>query len=251
MNEILHQFSVLSKPGQVRCFKLGPARIALLLVLSAAGLGLAARSAIQLGSLADTRVEAVKTVREYTPIDAASPSGSLQVILAHPDRIPSHEHSLVGSPAPDFALADTEGKVWNLRKSRAGGSLVLIFYHGYLCPNCVRQLFDINRDLPLFGTVGAHVVALSADPPELTRQRFQQHGRFGFPVLWDPENKVRQAYRVFRRVRDGKTAELLRHGTFIIDREGKVQWANIGDAPFRRNSALLYQLTEMEGGALR
>ena len=32
---------------------------------------------------------------------------------------------------------------------------------------------------------------------------------------------------------------------FVIDRHGTVQWVNVGDAPFRCNPALLYQLAEM------
>ena len=50
----------------------------------------------------------------------ASPSGSLQEILADPDNIPSHHHPLLGRPAPDFELADPNGKVWNLAELRDG-----------------------------------------------------------------------------------------------------------------------------------
>ncbi|HTU88854.1 MAG TPA: redoxin domain-containing protein, partial [Gemmataceae bacterium] len=123
---------------------------------------------------------------------------------------------------------------------RAGCSLVLIFYYGYHCPNCVRHLRDVNKDLPLFREIGARVVALSADPPELTRQQVQQDGRFDFLVLSDLANKVAHAYQVLK-------AGQLRHGSFLIDRAGTITWVNIGDAPFRRDTALLTQLARMEG----
>jgi peroxiredoxin Q/BCP len=229
-------------PPQGRRFKLGLARIAFLMVLPAAGLGLLARTLVPNAPFAGTQ-EGVWEARDYLSGDqVASPSGSLQEILAHPDIIPTHHHSLLSRRAPDFELADTEGKVWNLRELRDGRAVVLIFYHGYHCVACVRQLFDVNRDLPLFSEVGARVVAISADPPEVTRQRFRQYGPFGFPVLSDPEHKVAQTYGVFARARDGKMADILRHGTFLIDRAGTVHWVNIGDAPFHRNPALLYQL---------
>ena len=176
----------------------------------------------------------------------ATASGSLQEILAHPDIIPTHHHPLLGRQAPDFELADPDGKAWNLRELLDGRPVVLIFNYGDRCVGCVRR-HEVNEDLPLFREVGARVVAISADPPELTRQRFQQYGAFGFPVLSDPGNKVAQAYRVFRPAPDGPRADLFRHGTFVIDRDGTVQWVNVGDAPFRRNPALLYQLAEMEG----
>jgi len=222
---------------------LGPTCIAFLLVLLAAGLGLLARTAVPDASPAGTQEDGPRAVRDYLSRDqVASPTGSLQAILAQPDIIPTHDHPLLGRQAPGFELADPEGKVWNLRGLRDGRPVVLIFYYGYHCISCGRQLFEVNRDLPLFAEVGARVIAISPDPPELTRRRFKQYGAFSFTVLSDPGNKVAQAYRVFKRARDGKTADILRHGTFVIDRDGKIQWVNVGDAPFRRNPALLYQL---------
>jgi len=225
----------LHQPLQGRRFNLGPRHMALLLLLPVAGFAL----------LAVTR----ERTAEPRPLGngggnpsrtVAAPMLSLQDILAHPDWIPSHDHPLLGRQAPDFALADSEGKVWGLRELQAGRSLVLIFYYGYHCPNCVRQLRNVNRDLPLFREVGARVVALSGDAPELTRQRFEQYGRFDFLVLSDPGNNVAHAYQVLK-------ADLLRHGMFLIDRDGRIVWVNVGDAPFRRNSALLSQLAKMEG----
>ena len=120
--------------------------------------------------------------------------------------------------------------------------MVLIFYYGFHCTGCVRQLFEINKDLPLFREVGARVVAISADPPELTRRQFQQYGPFGFPVLSDPEQSGKSLPGVSTGAPEGNMADFLRHGTFVIDRNGTVQWVNVGDVPLRRNTALLYQL---------
>jgi peroxiredoxin len=173
-------------------------------------------------------------------------TGSLGEILAHPELIPTHNHPLLGRQAPDFKLDDSDGQAWSLRDLLAGGPVVLIFYHTY-CDLCDRQLFTDKNDLPLFREVGARVVAISADPPEVTRRRFERFGLFGFPVLSDPGNKVAQAYQVFRREQDGTPADHLLHGTFVIDRHGTVQWVNVGDAPFRSNPALLYVLAKIQG----
>jgi len=37
----------------------------------------------------------------------------------------------VGDKAPDFALPDTEGRVWTLKELVAKGPLVLVLYRGY------------------------------------------------------------------------------------------------------------------------
>jgi len=250
MQETLHQPPTPARPSQGRRCKFGPAGIALLLVLPAAGLVLLARTAVPdaHAPLAGTQEDGAQAARDYLPRDQiASPFGSLHEVLSHPDVIATHHHPLLGRQAPDFELTDPEGKVWNLGELLDGHPAVLIFYYGYHCAACVRQLFDVDRNLPLYREVGARVVAISADPPELTRRRFQQYGPFGFPVLSDPGNKVAEAYRVFKRAQDGEMADILRHGSFVIDRDGTVVWVNVGDAPFRRNPALLYQLAKIEG----
>jgi peroxiredoxin len=225
----------LHPPPQGRRFPLSPRWVALLLLVPAAVL---APLALTREKRPEPRLSGSGGVDPSLTV--AAPRSSLQDILAHPDWIPSHDHALWGRQAPDFALADPEERVWNLRELRAGCSLVLIFYYGYHCPNCVRQLRKVDSDLPLFGELGTRVVAVSADPPELTRQRFEQYNRFDFLVLSDPGNKVAHAYQALR-------GGLLRHGIFLLDRDGRVAWVNVGDAPFTRNSALLSQLAKMEG----
>jgi peroxiredoxin len=245
------QEKLLSPGGrtQDRSCKLHRIGLAFLLLLSAAGLGLLARTAIQdLGSKERSEGRALPCL--FPPPSSlgapiASPSRSLQEILSQRDIIPTHHHPLLGRQAPDFALADADGKFCNLKELQDGRPVVLIFYYGYHCVACVRQLFEINRDLPLFREVGTPVVAISADPPELTRLQFQEYGSFSFPVLSDPGNKVAHAYRASRALPDG--AAHLRHGTFIIDGHGTVRWVNVGDAPFRRDPALLYQLAKIRG----
>jgi peroxiredoxin len=245
MNQTQHEPPMPARPRRDCRFKFGPAHVALLLILAPAGLGLLVWRAAPDTPRSGTQEGGAQAGRDFLPKDqVASAFGTLQEILARRDVIPSHHHPLLGWQAPDFELADPDGKVWNLGELSNGGPVVLIFYYGYHCISCVRHLAEVNRDMPLFREVGARVVAISADPPELTQRQFQQNGPFGFTVLSDPENKVARAYRVFKRAED---ADLFRHGSFVIDRDGTIQWVNIGDAPFRRNSALLYEVANCTG----
>jgi len=248
--ETLNHTPMPALPLHGRRFQWGPARIAfLLLALPAGGVGLMGRMVTQDPTPAGAQghAEVACLVTDCQPATQVSPpAGSLQEILAQPDFIPTHKHPFLGRLAPDFELADLEGKAWNLREVLAGGPVALVFYHSP-CDLCVRQLLESNNDLPLFREAGARLVAISADSPKSMRRRFDQYGPFDFPVLLDPENKVAQAYQVFTPAQDGKMAGRLLHGTFIIDRHGTVQWVNVGDAPFRRNSALVSFLAKMEG----
>jgi peroxiredoxin len=174
-------------------------------------------------------------------------SESLEELLA--DASKDHEktqpHPLLGQPAPGFDLPDHRQKGWQLHDHLAHGPVVLIFYYGYHCNHCVGQLFALHDDIRKFRELGATVIAVSADPPELTKQRFRQYGEFAFPVLSDPGNKIAQAYGVYQPPAGDKREEL-QHGTFVIGRDGRVAWANFGNEPFTGNRTLLYELARLE-----
>jgi len=235
--------------------------VAFLSLLLAAGLGLAAWTGLRAwkpaASVAPTSPDAPRNlaedVRDYLRARKIQPlSGKLDMLLretrANKDRVyvRTQANALLTEPAPDFTLKATDDKSWNLQAQLKKGPVVLIFYYGYNCNHCVSQLFDVNQDVAYFRELGAEVVAISADPVETTRDRYREFGAFGFPVLSDPGNEVARKYAVFTPPPEGKKVGSLMHGTFVIDREGIVQWAYEGDEPFTGNRTLLYKLAELE-----
>ena len=95
---------------------------AIIVILAAAGLALPAWLAIQHGPFAGEQEGLIQLPGDHRPNDpVAYPSVSLQEVLAHPDVIPSHNHPLLGRPAPNFELADPRGKAWNLKGLLANG----------------------------------------------------------------------------------------------------------------------------------
>lgn len=184
--------------------------------------------------------------RKFQPL-----SDSLKVLLADPkyQPIPTQAHPLLLGRAPDFSLRDVDGGKWSLSQKLKEGPVVLVFYYGYHCNHCVSQLFALDKDIDKFRELGAHVVAISADPVELTRERYGQYGAFKFAVLSDPGNRVAEKYGTFApNPKAGEEGDQM-HGTFIINREGKIMWANRGDSPFVENRTLLHHLASHEGRA--
>jgi peroxiredoxin len=177
---------------------------------------------------------------------AAPLSAPLQQLLEEAKKNPAQTmaHPLLGKTAPDFTLADHRGKEWRLREFLAKGPVVLVFYYGYHCDHCVSQLFGLNEDLAKFTELGATVIAVSEDPPALTAERFRQYGDFRFPVLSDPGNKIAGIYGVFKPPSGVQEKELL-HGTFVLDSQGNVTWANFGEDPFIDNRTLLLELSKL------
>ncbi len=163
--------------------------------------------------------------------------------------IPTQAHPLLGQPAPDFQLQTVDEKNWSLREALQQGPVVVVFYYGYHCNHCVSQLFGLHKDIEKFRELGAQVVAISADPPELTRERYARYGAFAFPVLSDPDNRVATLYGTFTPSKKAEEDGVLMHGTFIVSRDGRIRWTNRGDSPFVENQTLLREIYRTEKGS--
>lgn len=155
-------------------------------------------------------------------------------------------HPSLGKDAPGFELDAVGGGKRSLSATLKDGPVVVVFYYGYHCNHCVSQLFALNKDIATFRELGATVVAISADPPELTEQRVRKFGAFAFPVLSDPDKGVAAKYDCYRVPRGATEGELY-HGTFVVSRAGKVTWANVGEEPFTENRTLLKEIARAEG----
>lgn len=158
----------------------------------------------------------------------------------------SQDHPLLNQTAPDFALPDDSGKSQVLSELAKDRPLVVVFYLGYGCSHCVAQLIAIDKDLHYFRELDADVVAISADESTHTAEKYQEYGRFHFPVLADVDNAVGQAWGVYQPQTEGQD-EFAKHGTFIVDRNGKVIFAEIGTEPFLDNKSLLHIVARSQG----
>lgn len=175
--------------------------------------------------------------RQFRPLSA-----SLETLLADAkyDPIPTQTHAYLLQPAPAFTLADVDGKPWSLDAALLRGPVVVVFYYGFYCDHCVSQLFGLHKDVDKFRELGVQIVAISADPPELTRERFKKYGRFAFPVLCDPDHKVAAQYGTYLPpTKPGLDGDQM-HGTFVINPAAEIIWVNRGDGPFTENRALLH-----------
>ena len=93
-----------------------------------------------------------------------------------------------GAKAPNFTTRGAvAGKIFTvqLAKELKKGPVVVVFYLGYYCNHCVSQLFDLNEDVRYFHELGAEVIAISADPPELTPPALSVSPQWSErPVYW-------------------------------------------------------------------
>jgi peroxiredoxin len=157
--------------------------------------------------------------------------------------VPSQDHPLLGRPAPSIVLEDERGNTWSLGAEVSEGPVVVVFYLGHTCMACVTHLTELDVAMSHFRERGARVLAVSGDAPEFSQDRLHKYGDLQIPLLSDRDRAASLAYGVWKAAPRGDRddGEAL-HGTFIVNRDGLVCWAYVGNRPFTDIEALLAQL---------
>jgi peroxiredoxin len=134
----------------------------------------------------------------------------------------------VADAAPDFSLPDQDKQVVSLADLR-GTPVLLVFYPFAFSRICTGELCQLRDELAAYTDAGVKVLAVSTDPV-FSLKAYKAAEAFEFPLMSDfwPHGTVAQAYGAF----NDKAGMALR-GTFLIDVEGKIAFAEVnavGDA---------------------
>lgn len=122
----------------------------------------------------------------------------------------------VGERAPDFMLPSTHGDI-KLSEMTAGSKVLLAFYTEDNTPLCSSQLSVFKEDYEIIETLGARVVAISADNIVEHTDFVERIGGIPFPLASDPHLEVANAYGVADD--DRKRS---RRAVFVIDKGGDI-----------------------------
>lgn len=105
------------------------------------------------------------------------------------------EGLFIDSKAPDFKGKDQRGVEFRLKDQLKKGRVVLIFYRGYWCPFCNKELSRFQDSLQLILDKGAFVVAVSPEKQENIAKTAEQT-KAGFPLIQDEGLKIMRSYDV-------------------------------------------------------
>ena len=125
-----------------------------------------------------------------------------------------------GTPAPDFALPDSQGQTWRLSDQR-GKVVVLLFYPGDETPICTKQMCSVRDRWEDYVATGAEVVGISTDSVE-SHRNFAQHHDLPLRLLADTDRKVADLYGAQSLI-PGKVAR----SVFVIDAKGVVRYRDV------------------------
>jgi thioredoxin-dependent peroxiredoxin len=127
-----------------------------------------------------------------------------------------------GQLAPDFTLADQNGKKVTLSKMK-GSPVVVYFYPKDDTPGCTKEACDFRDGFISYKQAGAIILGISPDSAE-SHAKFVKKFDLPFTLLADDDKKVCEAYGVWKeKSMYGKKYMGVERTTFVIDAEGIVR----------------------------
>ncbi|ACU96090.1 peroxiredoxin [Saccharomonospora viridis] len=135
----------------------------------------------------------------------------------------------VGTQAPDFTLNDYNKQEVTLSSFRGDKPVLLVFYPFAFSGICQGELCQLRDEFDQYTNV--QVLGVSVDTPFALKAWAEQQG-YQFPLLSDfwPHGEVAKKYGVFN-----EQAGLALRGTFLIDTEGIVRFAEVNQPGEPRN----------------
>jgi len=137
----------------------------------------------------------------------------------------------VGSKAPDFSLNDYNREKVSLADFQGEKNVLLVFYPFAFSGICTGELCQVRDELAEYQNDKVQVLGVSVDTPFSLKAWADQQG-YTFPLLSDfwPHGEVAKAYGVFN-----EGGGLANRGTFLIDTEGVVRFAEVNQPGEARN----------------
>lgn len=158
------------------------------------------------------------------------------------DRSEGVNPSLIWRPrtAPSWGATAADGQLVFGDQYR-GRPMVVIFYLGFGCLHCVEQLHVFGAQADAFDQSGIEVIAISQETVESLGRSVANFGRpIPMPLLSNVDGEVFEAFGCVDQMNGER-----QHGTFYLDREGRVAWSHTGREPFMDPQRLIGEIARL------
>jgi len=144
-------------------------------------------------------------------------------------------------PVPPLVVPLAGGGKFDLATETPDKFTLVVFYRGLHCPQCRKQLTDLEAKLPEFEKRGVSVVAISADSPERGEKTNTEWDLPKLRIGHSLDLRTARAYGLWISTSRGKTSAGIEEtslfnepGLFLIKPDGTLYCASVQTMPFAR-----------------
>ena len=132
----------------------------------------------------------------------------------------------IGDKAPDFTLYNDQREPVRLYDQLENGPVVLLFFPAAFTGVCTNELHLVSNDLDSFKP--AQVYGVSSDTL-MVQAEFSKVNHFKIPLLSDHSAEVAEAFdcKFDHDFGPMKYDRIAKRGSFVIDRDGTVVYADV------------------------
>lgn len=116
---------------------------------------------------------------------------------------------------PDFTLKSNQGK--NIRLAELRGNVVMLNFWASWCAPCRKEMPLLDGLSDRYGAAGFILLGINVEKDGTAGDKIIKELGIKFPILYDSESKVSQAYNV-----DAMPT------TVMIDKDGEIRYVNRG-----------------------
>lgn len=144
-------------------------------------------------------------------------------------------------PVPRLSVALAGGGKFDLDAETPKNFILVLFYRGLHCPQCRRQLTDLEAKLPDFEKRGVSVVAISGDEAERAERTKSEWNLPNLRIGYGLNLATARSFGLWISTGRGKTTAGLEEpalfnepGLFLIKPDGTLYCASVQTMPFSR-----------------
>ncbi len=144
-------------------------------------------------------------------------------------------------PAPKLSVSLAGGGKFDLATETTKNFVLLVFYRGLHCPQCRKQLTDLEAKLPEFEKRGVSVVAISADDAKRAEKTKTEWALPNLRVGYDLDLHVARDFGLFISAGRGMTSAGVEEtslfnepGLFLVKPDRTLYCSSVQTMPFAR-----------------
>lgn len=141
-------------------------------------------------------------------------------------------------PVPQLSLPTVGAHRLDLATVRPETFIMLVFYRGYHCPICKKQLTELENNLDRLAEFGVEPIAISMDDEERARKSKEEWNLDRLTVAYGLSEDEARSYGLYisEAISDAEPDCFSEPGTFLVKPDGTLYGAIIQTMPFSRPS---------------